>query len=661
MKLFKAKKKIFSLVALLVIMNYVLMLNGTVLANVCERTYTLDADFDEGVLAGVEHETVHDQLQLSKHQVVLPFIWVPNFDGTVSKLSTETGNELGRYRVGPPSLGDPSPSRTTVDLQGSCWVGNRQAGTVVKIGLSEAGQYIDRNSNGTMDTSTDLDNDGNITGAEILPWGQDECVLYEVILIPGWEGTYAPGTYGGPYDTNYWGVAPRGLAIDANNNLWAGTWSTSKFYEIDGSTGAILNTLDVSSPWGHHSYGAVIDSNGILLSAHLYTGILRINTLNLSDITSIPLPHTYGLGLDYLGHLFVGGSYQLSRIDIATSTLQWTQASNAIRGVCVTPVDNNVWVAGLDATGTYKGVSRYDNAGNLLATITVGLYPSGVGVDAAGKVWVCDIGDEYIHRINPATNTVDLSKQIVGSGGHYTYSDMTGIVSRTITSKTGTWTVDHDSGTSGTPWGTVSWTSDEPAGTSVAVKVRSSDDKISWSGWENASNGIPLSFTPNGRYLQVESTLKITLGDVSPILYDLTVKCANQPPDVSNAYLSQTCIWPPNHKFVDITIGGVIDPDGDPVTITVTKITSDEPTKSICGAGGTKHAPDADGVGTSVAKLRAERTGTGNGRVYMINFVASDGKGGETTGSVKVNVPHDQSDNCQSTDDGQNYDATQIN
>ena len=104
----------------------------------CSRTYTLDADFDEGFLVGVEHETVHDQLQLSEEITTLPFIWVPNEEGTVSKVHTETGDELGRYWVSPHAG---SPSRTTVDLQGSCWVGNRDAGTVVKIGLYEAGEW----------------------------------------------------------------------------------------------------------------------------------------------------------------------------------------------------------------------------------------------------------------------------------------------------------------------------------------------------------------------------------------------------------------------------------------------------------------------------------------------------------------------------------------
>ena len=488
------------------------------------KIYTTDADFDEGVLVGVEHETVHDQLQVSNitEEIALPFIWVPNYEGTVSKVDTNTGDELGRYIVAPHS--DCDPSRTTVDLQGNCWVGLRQAGTVVKIGLYEASQWIDRNSDGICQTSQDLNDDGDITGSEILPWGTDECVLYEVVLIPGEEGTYVPNTYTGEYDYNYWGTAPRGLAIDANNNLWAGTWNSSKYYYIHGTTGVIIRSVDV---YPHNAYGAVVDQNGILWSAEGPGGdqpntILRLDTS--TDSISFHTLHTcYGLGLDYNNHMWVSSHWadMMSRVDILVDpptfvTYNVPEQSES-RGVAVTS-DNNVWVAN---TFTHT-VTRYDNNGNLLATITGLFGPTGVAVDANGKVWATDRYDGYIHRIDPDTNTIDLSKLLIDSVGHYTYSDMTGIVVRTITTKT-TWTVIYDSGTQDSPWGIVSWTSYEPPGTSVTVEVRSSNNQINWSSWETASNGVALCATPNGQYLQIETTLQIIAGNVSPVLYDLTI------------------------------------------------------------------------------------------------------------------------------------------
>jgi hypothetical protein len=62
--------------------------------------------------------------------------------------------------------------------------------------------------------------------------------------------------------------------------------------------------------------------------------------------------------------------------------------------------------------------------------------------------------------------------------------------------------------------------------------VSSSNDQATWTSWEDVTNGVALSSTADGRYLRIETTLKITSGDVSPILYDLTVvaESANQPP-----------------------------------------------------------------------------------------------------------------------------------
>jgi hypothetical protein len=481
--------------------------------------YTTNADFDKGTLVGVEHQTVPDQLQLSVESTTLPFMWVPNSnEGTVSKVDTRTGRELGRYRTGPNTNGN--PSRTTVDLYGNCWVGNRNTGTAVKIGLLENGQYMDRNYNGIIETSRDLNGDGDITGNEILPWASDECVIYEVVLIPGSEGTYIPGQYQGPYANDYWNPGPRGIAVDAYNNIWAGCYGSKKLYYIDGSTDQILKVIDVSSV-NHTSYGAVVDEDGILWSSgHDKNHVLRLNPAN-DSFSTVAIPHhVYGLGLDRFGHLFVSGweSSKLSRINVSTATVEWTKdAVYQSKGVACTH-DGDVWTADY-GPGT---VTRWTNDGIIKATIPVGSQPSGVAIDAEGKVWVVDNGDEYIHRIDPNTNTVDLSKRIIGTT-HYGYSDMTGIVSRTATTRIGTWSVIHNTKQFNSPWGVVSWTSSEPAGTFLKVRVRSSNDRQRWSLWEDVMNYKALRITPEGRYLQVMATLQSMEEEASPILYDLTV------------------------------------------------------------------------------------------------------------------------------------------
>jgi uncharacterized repeat protein (TIGR01451 family) len=98
-------------------------------------------------------------------------------------------------------------------------------------------------------------------------------------------------------------------------------------------------------------------------------------------------------------------------------------------------------------------------------------------------------------------------------------------------------------------------------------------------------------------------------------------------------------LWPPNHKLVDGQIGDVTDPDGDPVSLVVTGIQQDEP---VNGAADGNTSPDATiGPGGSFS-VRAERAGTGDGRVYAIAFRATDGLGGQCTATLLAGVPHDQ-------------------
>jgi hypothetical protein len=162
----------------------------------------------------------------------------------------------------------------------------------------------------------------------------------------------------------------------------------------------------------------------------------------------------------------------------------------------------------------------------------------------------------------------------------------------------------------------------------------------------------------DGRFLKVSVSFTRAASGASPILYDLTVT-SNRPPDCSLAYPSIETIWPPNHQMVDVNILGITDPDGDPVTVTITGITQDEPLEDL---GDGSFEPDGDGVGTSTAQVRAERSGTkkvpGDGRVYAIAFIADDGQGATCENVVTVCVPHDMRTGSQCVDSGQIYDST---
>ena len=130
------------------------------------------------------------------------------------------------------------------------------------------------------------------------------------------------------------------------------------------------------------------------------------------------------------------------------------------------------------------------------------------------------------------------------------------------------------------------------------------------------------------------------------------------PPDCSHAFAATSELWPPNHKFVQVTVSGVTDSSGNPAAITITGVSQDEPPNGL-GDGDT--CPDAEGTGTSSARLRAERAGTakvpGDGRVYHVAFTADDGQGGQCSGLVTVCVPHDQRPGHACVDQGMLYDS----
>ncbi len=100
------------------------------------------------------------------------------------------------------------------------------------------------------------------------------------------------------------------------------------------------------------------------------------------------------------------------------------------------------------------------------------------------------------------------------------------------------------------------------------------------------------------------------------------------PPVISGALAAPDTLWPPNRKFVKVTIDYNVR----------------SPCPSVCTLSVTSNEPSPDEwqvVDDHHVLLRAERNGNGNGRIYTIT-VTCTGPGGSSTKSVTVFVPHDQ-------------------
>jgi trimeric autotransporter adhesin len=114
----------------------------------------------------------------------------------------------------------------------------------------------------------------------------------------------------------------------------------------------------------------------------------------------------------------------------------------------------------------------------------------------------------------------------------------------------------------------------------------------------------------------------------------------NAPPDCSELETNLVRLWPPNHKLRLVSITGATDPEGDDLVTAVTGVTQDEP---VNGLGDGDTSPDAVlGPVSNQVRLRAERSGTGDGRVYRIGVTVTDEFGLTCSATLRVGVPHDQ-------------------
>jgi hypothetical protein len=112
------------------------------------------------------------------------------------------------------------------------------------------------------------------------------------------------------------------------------------------------------------------------------------------------------------------------------------------------------------------------------------------------------------------------------------------------------------------------------------------------------------------------------------------------PPTIGSMSASPNVLWPPNHKFVPVSITTSVSDACDPAPrCAISSVSSNEP---VNGLGDGNTSPDWIVTGASTLLLRAERSGTGTGRVYTVGTTCTDAAGNVATGYTTVLVPHDQ-------------------
>lgn len=145
----------------------------------------------------------------------------------------------------------------------------------------------------------------------------------------------------------------------------------------------------------------------------------------------------------------------------------------------------------------------------------------------------------------------------------------------------------------------------------------------------------PLFYTEQGTYIVTwtyNDGNSNTASQMQTVIVDDTTA-----PVIQSLAAAPNELWPPNHKMVSVTINVVVsDNCGVGVTSKITDVSSNEPEN---GLGDGDSAPDWEITGNLTLNLRAERSGKGIGRVYVITVECSDEHGNRSTGTVTVKVP----------------------
>jgi len=183
-----------------------------------------------------------------------------------------------------------------------------------------------------------------------------------------------------------------------------------------------------------------------------------------------------------------------------------------------------------------------------------------------------------------------------------------------------------------------------PSGTAVTLNGSASGDQ----------DGDPLAYVwtdSQGKFVGKTARVNLilplgtqtyTLTLTDPWGYSATaqthVTVRDTKPPKLTVLLSPNVLWPPNNTLVPITatLQTADVCDASP-RVSLVSITSNEPDSGLGDIQGAVFGTDDRSY-----LLRAQRLGNGIGRVYTVNYRATDQSGNSTTSSAQVSVPHDQ-------------------
>jgi len=547
--------------------------------------FTSTEDFLEGSRSRTT--AFEDELRLTPDSSgMFPFVNIAASErGTIVRIDVTSGEVVGEYNTAPGwrTYGQPDPefymghdpSRTTVDLFGNVWVGNRDesslvdgfpAGSVTRIGVILGGVRGNKVDNGDGTYSVDPDPEGEYLqgpfqystavdrdGDGLIKTSRGLGHILDWTNAGGSDSLGGVSTADDELILNYTrtvGAGTRTVAVDGNNDVWVGGRTDYDHEKISGETGMPIPGTYFN--FGAGGYGGLVDGNGVLWSARSGLGLLRFvpDPENPPGTGHVLGNNTgdYGLALDVTtGHIWhssrYGGNLHLYELDSNGNVVSNGDDDNAYpqpfpaQGVAV-DANRHVWMAEHIA-GQSQGQRVWHlapdphNSGRHISVGEVGgmFGITGVAVDVNGKIWAPGTGGAY--RIDPNAGpigdggypigAVDLVVPLGENAGPYNYSDMTGFVSWNAFAH-GTWTHTVDSENLNNLWHSVLTDATIPDGAAVEIHVRAANDRavVDLQPYQKIESEELLTDV-SGRYLQVRLTLRTDDPAVLPSVQELII------------------------------------------------------------------------------------------------------------------------------------------
>ena len=164
------------------------------------------------------------------------------------------------------------------------------------------------------------------------------------------------------------------------------------------------------------------------------------------------------------------------------------------------------------------------------------------------------------------------------------------------------------------------------------------------------TNQVPASHPPVATNLVFKVWLPLGTNNVQVVVTDsanYTASCETTvtvvdtiPPVIHWVSAWPNVLWPPNHQMVTVTVSAEVTDNCCRTSWKIIGVQSSEP---VNGLGDGNTSPDWKILGPHTVALRAERSGTGTGRIYTITIQAEDEAGNlSDPKTVTVTVPKSQ-------------------